>query len=69
MRRVVFDIMKRRGLLGTILMEDGYISRDQLLDVIRVQKEEGGLFGEILIKLGYIDEETLSDYLEKQKIT
>lgn len=50
-------------------MEDGYISRDQLLDVIRVQKEEGGLFGEILIKLGYIDEETLSDYLEKQKIT
>jgi hypothetical protein len=60
--------MKKRGLLGNSLMEDGYISRDQLLDVIRVQKEEGGLFGEVLIKLGYIDEKTLSEYLEKQKI-
>ncbi len=60
--------MKKRGLLGNSLMQDGYISRDQLLDVIRVQKEEGGLFGEVLIKLGYIDEKTLSEYLEKQKI-
>jgi hypothetical protein len=60
--------MKKRGLLGNSLMEDGYISRDQLLDVIRVQKEEGGLFGEVLIKLGYIDEKTLSEYLEKQRI-
>ena len=60
--------MKKRGLLGNSLMQDGYISRDQLLDVIRVQKEEGGLFGEVLIKLGYIDEKTLLEYLEKQKI-
>jgi hypothetical protein len=60
--------MKKRSLLGNSLMEDGYISRDQLLDVIRVQKEEGGLFGEVLIKLGYIDEKTLLEYLEKKKI-
>ena len=56
--------MEQKKLLGIVLLEDGHITREQLLDALRVQKEEGGLFGEVLLRLNYIDAKTLSAYID-----
>ncbi len=49
--------MKKR--LGEILIEDGILTQENLLEALNQQKKEGGLIGQILIRLGYISEDSL----------
>ncbi|MCP4399866.1 MAG: hypothetical protein GY801_21495 [bacterium] len=47
----------RKGKLGEILVEAGVISKEQLQDVLQVQKETNRLFGRILIEKGWATEQ------------
>jgi len=53
-------------LLGEILIESGEITKEQLLEALQFQKENGGLLGEILVGLGYINDEKLKEHLKEQ---
>ncbi len=50
-----------RKLFGQVALEEGFITREQLLEALEVQKQRkaGGksdkLLGQILIELGYLD--------------
>lgn len=52
--------------IGTLLIEEDIISRGQLREALKVQKEEGGKIVEILISLGYMDANRVSDFMSKQ---
>lgn len=52
--------------LGEILIEQGYITEDQLKKAIAAQKQEKGLIGEILVKMGIITEEDMTSALGTQ---
>ncbi len=52
--------------IGEILIEQGYITQDQLQTAIDAQKQEGGLIGEILIKMGIITEDDMTSALGTQ---
>ena len=52
--------------IGELLMSEGLITREQLDEVIKKQKESGGRIGEALIALGYLKEEDLLASLAKQ---
>jgi type IV pilus assembly protein PilB len=43
-------------LLGEILIQRKKITREQLDNALRAQKEKGGFVGEILVNLGLLDE-------------
>jgi len=43
-------------LLGEILIQRKRITREQLDEALRAQKEKGGFIGEILVNAGYLDE-------------
>ncbi len=45
-----------RLLLGEILIERKFITKEQLLHGLEVQRKENGFVGEILVKLGYLEE-------------
>lgn len=47
----------KKQLLGTILLERGEITRNQLKHALEVQEKQGGAYlGEILVGLGYVEE-------------
>ena len=53
--------------LGTILMQGGLISQQQLVLVLESQKKSRNPIGTILVEYGYINQETLDIILEMQR--
>lgn len=53
------DSPAHKKLLGEILIERKRITREQLEEALRFQKQNKGLLGEILVKLGYLDEKDI----------
>jgi len=51
--------------IGEILIEEGFITQEQLDHALKIQKEKGLLLGNILCSLGYVDQQTLSCCLSK----
>ena len=45
--------------LGSLLIEQGIISKKQLEKALEMQKQEGGLIGEIIVGLGFAKEEDI----------
>jgi len=56
----------RRKKLGECLVEAGLISKDQLDDALRIQKETGKRLGRILLEKKLISEEALDTILSEQ---
>lgn len=52
--------------LAQLLVVKKFISEDQLLQAVDLQRREGGRIGSNLIKLGFLTEETLVEFLSKQ---
>ncbi len=58
--------MNNKKRLGDLLVELGYITEDQVLEAIKVQKVTGKRLGRIFVDLGYITEDGLLNILELQ---
>lgn len=58
--------MNNKKRLGDLLVELGYITEEQVLEAIKVQKTTGKRLGRIFVELGYITEDGLLDILELQ---
>ncbi len=52
--------------LGELLVESKLITREQLDEALKVQKEKGGLVGQILVALGHTTEEAIAQTLTAQ---
>ncbi len=52
--------------IGDLLIEYGYITKQQLDYALGVQKTEGGKIGDVLIDLGYIASDSINEVLEYQ---
>ncbi len=52
--------------LGELLLEEGMISRDELQEVLKIQKKSSLRLGQILIKKGLADEEQILTTLARQ---
>lgn len=52
--------------LGELLIERGIITKGQLENALKVQKEKGGLIGQLLVSLGYASEEAIAQALTAQ---
>ena len=52
--------------LGEILIDNKQITRENLEEGLRIQKEKGGLIGQILVSLGYTTEEAIAQALTAQ---
>lgn len=59
--------MDDRTSLGDILIDAGWITREQLHEALEVQKSQQQL-GRILVTLGYLTEDQLSEALLEQRI-
>ena len=55
--------MTSRKRLGDILVEAGFLSRDQIQEALEDQKRSGEKLGDILIRLGMITPEAIADAL------
>ena len=53
--------------IGTILMQRGLISREQLAEAVERQSSEGGTIGRQILKLGFCSEEELTAALSEQQ--
>lgn len=54
-----------KGRLGERLVEDGYITEEELKASLEIQRLKGGRLGSILINLDFITEEILYEYTKK----
>jgi len=52
--------------LGELLLEEGMISRDELQDVLKIQKKSALKLGQILVKKGLVEEEQIAQTLARQ---
>jgi len=52
--------------LGSLLLERGVITQDNLDKALKIQKEQGGLIGQILVMLGFAKEEDIAQALTVQ---
>lgn len=52
--------------LGELLVDCKLITRENLEEGLRVQREKGGLLGQILVALGYTSEEAIAQSLTAQ---
>lgn len=60
----------KRKKLGEILIEIGFISENQLINALALQKKNGKIIGQALIELGYISESQLMEaFLKKFSIS
>ena len=53
--------------IGEILVRAGSMSEDQVMEVLRAQREAAGfdkLFGELAVELRFVDQETIESYLQ-----
>lgn len=48
--------LRRKQLLGNVLLDRDLITKDQIKQVLQIQERQGGYFGKILVDLGYINE-------------
>jgi hypothetical protein len=56
-----------RPKLGTILLQTSYITRDQLEEAVRLQRQaRQGKIGEWLLKLGFVEEHQITSALARQ---
>lgn len=60
-----FERLKKRRL-GEILVDEGYITQEQLETALSLQKEGGELLGRILIEQGYLTERALARAMANQ---
>jgi type IV pilus assembly protein PilB len=58
--------MKKRSLLGELLIEHGEITREQLQEALNDQKRWGGKIGQHFVRQGTISQEQLLDFLSIQ---
>ncbi len=59
----------KKRKLGEILIESGFVSDDQLMNALALQKKSGKMIGQTLIELGYISESQLMEaFLKKFSI-
>ncbi len=59
-------IAKKRPLIGEILVQKGAITPAQVVEALKLQKEDDGLLGEILLRQKLLKEETLLSALSEQ---
>lgn len=52
--------------LGDVLIEEGKITRSQLIEALNYQKGKGMKLGEVLLEIGMVKEEDILDALKKQ---
>jgi hypothetical protein len=54
--------------IGDFLLRIGAMSRAQVEEVLRIQREdeEPRMFGEIAVELGYIDDSALKKYIDEK---
>lgn len=52
--------------LGELLVDCKLITRENLDEALRVQKDKGGLLGQVLVGLGYTTEEAIAQALTAQ---
>lgn len=55
-RKSIGHKLIRQRQLGELLVEEGYITKDQLDAAVEEQQAGGGLLGEILVNLGFVTE-------------
>lgn len=58
--------MKNEALLGEILIEQGWLTYEELTDAIQEQKKRGGYLGRILIEKGYTTHDKVCQALASQ---
>ncbi|XQT35174.1 general secretion pathway protein E (Type II traffic warden ATPase)(Cholera toxin secretion protein EpsE) [Thermotoga neapolitana DSM 4359] len=59
-------MLRRYRKLGEILVERGFITREELERALEIQKQLKKPLGEVLVELGYITEDQLLDALSEQ---
>ena len=59
-------MQRRRKKLGEILITQGMITNEQLVEALQVHKRTGVALGTVLVNLGYITEEDLTGVLGAQ---
>lgn len=57
--------MIERRKLGTLLVEEGVITQDQLAEALQVQRETGEILGNILVERGLVEESKLLQLLAR----
>ncbi len=60
------ELQEKHKSLGTALLEDGVITKQQLEEALRVQRRTNRLLGNILLDLGYVTREDIARVLAKQ---
>lgn len=55
--------------LGERLVDEGYLTQEQLELALKVKSRNGGFLGEVLVKLGFITDQVLTDYLAAETHT
>jgi chromosomal replication initiator protein DnaA len=57
---------KGQKRLGSLLVEEGVATQQQLESALAVQEEKGGYLGAILVELGHLTQDRLTEFLSKQ---
>jgi type IV pilus assembly protein PilB len=65
-RHVDAEPLAGRVLLGTLLVRNGYVTRDGLAEALEEKERSGKLLGQVLIDLGMITSNTLAQALAEQ---
>lgn len=60
-----FERIKKRKL-GEILVDEGYVSREQLDGALEIQNQSGDLLGKILVEQGFLTERALAKAIANQ---
>lgn len=60
-----FERLKKRKL-GELLVDDGYVTEEQLRVALELQKASGDLLGKILVEQGYLTERALARAMATQ---
>ncbi len=59
--------MNRKDKLGSLLVENGIIEKEELEEVLKLQQErKNAPLGELFLELELIDKKTLTEYIKKQ---
>lgn len=56
--------MVEKNLMGELLLKEGLLTKEQLDEALKAQKEKGGRLGYHLIRLGFINVSKLSQFLK-----
>lgn len=57
--------MSEKSMMGELLIEEGLITKEQLIEALESQKKMGGRLGYHLIRLGFINVNRLSQFLQE----